>query len=51
MEGAEGMLCVGIPTPAQGVIVCIANIEGLVHLIPLEPGQSWLVNNRIDIDT
>ena len=51
VQGAEGMLRVGIPTPVQGVIVRIANIEGLAHLIPLEPGQSWLVNNRIDVET
>ena len=51
VQGAEGILSVRIPTPAQVVIVRIANIEGLAHLIPLEPGQSWLVNNRIYVET
>ena len=51
LQGVEGMLRVGIPTPAQGVIVCIAKIEGLAHLILLEPGKSWLVNNHIHVET
>ena len=51
MQGAEGILYVGIPMPGQGVIVCIVNIEGLAHLISLELGSSWLVNNRIDVET
>ena len=51
LQGAEGMLRVGFTTCGVGVIVSIAKIEGIAHLIPLEPEKSWLVNNRIDIET
>ena len=51
LQGAEEMLHVGFTTRGAGVIIPIAKIEGIAHLIPLEPEQSWLVNNRIDIET
>jgi len=51
LQGAEGMLRVGFTTRGAGVVIPIAKIEGIAHLIPLEPEQSWLVNNRIDIET
>ena len=51
LQGAEGILRVGFTTRRAGVIIPIAKIEGITHLIPLEPEQSWLVNNRIDIET
>ena len=45
------MLCVGWPTSDVGTVVRIGQIEGIAHLIPLEPNKSWLVNNRIDLET
>jgi hypothetical protein len=45
------MLRVGFPPMAEGMVVPIAKIEGMAHLIPLEPGESWLVNNRVDLET
>ena len=49
VQGVEGMVQVGMPSRGGGVVERIANLEGMVHLIPLEPGDSWLVNNRIDL--
>jgi hypothetical protein len=46
----EGMLRVGWPTNDNSEVIRIADIEGMAHLIPLEPEESWLVNNRIDIE-
>jgi hypothetical protein len=51
LQGVEGMLRVGFPPMAEGMVVPIAKIEGMAHLIPLEPGESWLVNNRVDLET
>ena len=51
MQGVEKMLRVGLATYEAGVVIPIAKIEGIAHLIRLEPGQSWLVNNRIDVET
>jgi hypothetical protein len=48
-QGVEGMVRVGWPTAEQSLVVRIAEVEGMAHLIPLEPGESWLVNNRIDL--
>ena len=50
LQGVEGMLYVAFPTTAEGMVVTIAKIEGIAHLIPLEPRESWLVNNRIDLE-
>ena len=51
LQGAEGMLRVGLATRNDSVVVTIAQIEGMAHLIPLEPDASWLVNNSIDLET
>jgi len=51
VQGLEWMLRVGWPTPDVGTVVRIGQIEGMAHLIPLEPNKSWLVNNRIDLET
>jgi hypothetical protein len=51
VQGAEGMLRVGWGTSEETVVVPIAKVEGMAHLIPLDPGVSWLVNNRIDLET
>ena len=51
LQGVEGMLRVAFPATAEGMVISIAKIEGMAHLIPLEPGESWLVNNRIDLET
>jgi len=45
------MVHVRLPTLADDVVVGIAKIEGIAHLIPMEPRESWLVNNRIDLET
>jgi len=29
----------------------ISDMEGIMHLIPLEKDKVWLVNNRIDFNT
>lgn len=49
--GPEGMVRVAFPTRSVGILVNIRHIIGVAHLIPLEPGERWLVNNRIDFDT
>ena len=48
-DGPEGMVRVGIPM--QNHVICITDIEGMAHLIPVEPGNRYLVNNRIDVHT
>ena len=45
VQGAEGMLRVGWCTREESVVVLIAKIEGMAQLIPLDPGETWLVNN------
>ena len=50
VQGMEGMLRVGLST-STGVVVLISKIEGIAHLILLEPERSWLVNNCIDLET
>ena len=50
VQGVEGMLRVGLSTSPE-VVVLISKIEGIAHLIPLEPKRTWLVNNRIDLET
>ena len=47
-QGVEGMVRIGWPTVEQSLVVRMAQVEGMAHLIPLEPGESCLVNNRID---
>ena len=48
-HGPEGMSYVESPPMGQGeMVVWIRNIEGAVHLVPLELNQRWVVNNRVD---
>ena len=48
-HGPEGMSYVESPPMGQGeIVVWIRNIEGVVNLVPLEPDQRWVVNNRVD---
>ena len=48
-HGPEGMSYVESPPMGQGeIVVWIRNIEGAVHLVPLEPNQKWVVNNWVD---
>ena len=47
--GPEGMVRVG--TPNKNLVMCIADIEGMAHLVPIEPDKVYLLNNRIDINT
>ena len=51
LQGAGGMLPIGFTTCGAGIKIPITKIEGIAHLILLEPEQSWLVNNRIHIET
>jgi hypothetical protein len=51
VRGVEGMVQVRMLKTGGDVVVRITSIEGMVHLIPLEPGESCLVNNRIDLET
>ena len=30
------------------MVIWTQNIEGAVHLVPLEPDRTWVVNNRVD---
>ena len=46
-----GMVEVRMPRTSSNHVVRIADIEGMAHLIPWEPGVRWLVNNRIDLQT
>ena len=51
VHSVEGILRVGWPAKEENEVVRIAQIEGMAHLISLEAGESWLVNNRIDLET
>ena len=48
-DGPEGMVRVGIPL--KNHVVRIGDIEGLAHLISMNPDNLYLVNNRIDVYT
>ena len=48
-HGPEGMSYVESRPMGEGeMVIGIRNIEGAVHLVPLEPDQKWIVNNRVD---
>ena len=51
LQGTEGMLHIGFTTREAGVGILITKIEWITYLILLEPEESWLVNNRINIET
>ena len=46
-HGPEGMSVVETCTEGNKV-VWLRSLEGAVHLVPLEPSEKWIVNNRID---
>jgi hypothetical protein len=48
-DGPEGMVRVG--TPTKNFVVSIQHIEGMAHLVPINPDELYLVNNRIDLHT
>ena len=48
-DGPEGMVRVG--TPLKNHVVRIGDIEGMAHLITINPDNLYLVNNRIDVHT
>ena len=48
-RGPDGMVCFG--TPNKNLVMCIADSEGMAHLVPIEPDKLYLLNNRIDINT
>ena len=37
--------------PINNTVIYITDIEGMAHLIPVEPESLYLVNNRIDHHT
>jgi len=50
--GEEGMILVEQREDENSMhVIRIGDIEGIAHLIPLETGKIWLVNNRIDFST
>jgi len=51
VQGVEGIVRIEWPMVEQSLVVRIAQVEGMAYLIPLEPGESWLVNNRIDLQS
>jgi len=48
-DGPEGMVRVG--TPLKNHVVHLGDIEGMAHLIAINPDNLYLVNNRIDVHT
>jgi len=48
-NGSEGI--VGVGTPVKNHVVRIGDIEGMAHLITINPDNLYLVNNRIDVHT
>ena len=48
-DGPEGM--VRVSTPMKNRVVRIVDVEGMAHLIPVDPDKLYLVNNRIDVHT
>ena len=49
LDGPEGMSRIGCPITNH--VIRITDIEGMAHLIAIEPDQLWLLNNRIDQQT
>ena len=47
--GPEGMI--RISTPIKNHVIGITGIEGMAHLILVDPGKLYLINNRIDVHT
>jgi len=48
-DGPEGIVQVELPMRSH--IVVVADIEGMAHLIPVNPEELYLVNNQIDVHT
>ena len=50
--GEEGMVRVEKRVDGFGIhIIRIGDMEGMAHVIPLDPVKLWLVNNRIDFNS
>ena len=49
MNNEEGMIRVRLSQPTRNVVVRARDIRGMAHLVPVEPDEVWLVNNRIDL--
>jgi len=45
----EGMVQVGLPMTNH--VVRVADIEGMAHLVPVNPEELYLVNNQMDVHT
>jgi len=48
-DGPEGMIQVGKPMKRH--VIRVADIEGMAHLVIVNPEELYLVNNRIDVYT
>jgi len=48
-DGPEGIVRVGLPIRSH--VVAVADKEGMAHLVPVNPEELYLVNNRIDVHT
>ena len=51
ISNEEGIIKVGWKERTKNVVVRASDIQGMVHLIPVEKDRVWLVNNRIDLHT
>ena len=50
--GEEEMIQVESKAEGEGLLkILLGDIKGMVHLILLEAGKVWLVNNKIDFKT
>jgi len=48
-DGLESMILVGKPMKSH--VIRVADIEGMAHLVIVNPEELYLVNNRIDVHT
>ena len=51
IQSIEAILHVGWLYKKEGQVVRIAHMEGIPHLILLEPEESWLIHNRIYLES
>ena len=50
-QGPEEMSKVTCRTHNTDMVVNITAIPGMVHMIPIQHGKTWYINNRIDLTT
>ena len=49
MDNDEGMIRVRLSYSPKNTIGHIGDLQGMVHMIPVEPSGVWVINNRIDL--